>query len=423
MAALPEPPHNLPRIVEPIDPLDQSGIHMVQVLMPTHVANKWPAKPWGTSITEIGLNASDTARFKDYTLVDIQSVKGSADLYWLFTKLPGKVVTESEWNDDLQAQVQRTQQYVAPPTDFSESLTSFKKVYWGMSLKEKETVPTETLDAFVLSFPTRVNLGDLPRELTAVTIVWNSQSSIGTQDYSFYKWVVGTSINLSKSASDSANSSAAISPEIQLTFRDLATGNLYGTRYEFFLPNPVTEAAILAKLATLAGSSVSIWPVFHPESNTITSTSQSISVTSNVQISLEGSASAAEGLTSQGWDKGTSDNFGVSLSNGSVQVPPCIHGPIIFTSPSVGSATSRSQAVAATAYMSMFNSLVGSIDAIKNTEGTAYGTVSPTSLPAVPGTHKTIPTTGLFLMDMDVRRYRWDYCQITAVVFDATSLA
>lgn len=432
-ASLPDLPHNVPRIVEVIEPLAENGIHMVHVRMPTQLEAKWPKLPWQTTIETIGITGPDAVKFADYVLVDTQAMKGTPDLLWVFTKLPGKVVTESTWDHELQAQVKRTQQYVAPPVTpgtvteedpdpFAATNTSFKKVYWGMSLKEVEVAPTDALDAYVSSIPRRVNLGDLPRELTAVNIVWNTAYSIGVQNYWCFSTASGTSGSVANSANDRDSSSASVSADVQLTFRDLATGNLWGTEYEFYLPNPVTSAAVLAKLNAIINPTedplipdVAFWPVFHPRSETITATGQSVRLAANVNVSL--AMSWSQSSSSDSRSAGDSTDTSTNLQTNSVQLPPCIHGPIVFTG-----ATAMSQPVAATATMNLWNSRGGNVSSTSSLTGVAEGLVTPQALTST-GDNNTIPSSGLYLMDMNPQRVRWDYSRITAVVFDATNLA
>jgi hypothetical protein len=77
--ALPDPPPNVPRIVDVQDP--GTGHYVVMVRMPTQLAVKYPDKPWGTAIEAIGLAKQDSDRFPGYTLVDVEPLKGSPDLY------------------------------------------------------------------------------------------------------------------------------------------------------------------------------------------------------------------------------------------------------------------------------------------------------------------------------------------------------
>lgn len=420
MAARSDQPVNTPRIYEVQDPA--TNAYTVMVLMPTQLASKYPSKPWGTAIEDIGLSKRDSDLYPGYVLVDFEPMKGSADLFWIFQKLPGLVVTESTWDHQLGKQLKHTQQLIHQPDedDFDVANASIKKVSWGLFMKEVEEVPTDALAEFHLATPTRISLGDLPRELLSVNIVWSSQYSIGTQDQTFYKTASGTSYSLSGQAADSASSSASISPEVQFRYRDIATNNLFGTKHEFCLPNPVTVNTIIARLNTIYGlltpTTVSLWPVFHPESATITASGQSIRVSCNASAGLSVSVESGS-TTASGTETAQSDDFSVGLSHNSVDISPCIHGPITFTG-----GTSNSQLVGATALISLFHSRLGNITSIKSKSGTAYGTVTPTSLPATQGTN-SIPTSGLFITDFDVVQYKWDRCMVRVIVFDANSLA
>lgn len=132
--ALPEPPTNIPRIVDSLDP--GTNHHVVTVRMPTHLAAKYPDKPWGTSIADIGLQSKDSDRFPGYVLVDIEPLKGSADLYWVFQSLDASPAwtTKSLGQDSLTpakykrlVTTTRTKQEVEPdtaPTAITGDLTS-----------------------------------------------------------------------------------------------------------------------------------------------------------------------------------------------------------------------------------------------------------------------------------------------------------
>jgi len=124
--SLPEPPPNVPRIVDAQDP--GTGHYVVMVRMPTQLAAKFPDKAWGTPIDKIGLSKQDSDKFPGYTLVDIEPLKGSPDLYWIFQKLDGPVwTTKSKGKESLVpakfrrfVTSTRTKQEVAPQTEPSE---------------------------------------------------------------------------------------------------------------------------------------------------------------------------------------------------------------------------------------------------------------------------------------------------------------
>lgn len=265
------------------------------------------------------------------------------------------------------------------------------------------------LDDYYYSYPVRVDLGDMPKELLSITVIWNRNYSIGTQDYAFYETWIGNSGKTDKSAADEGSSSASVQPEVQLKFRDIASSNLMGTRVEFFMANPVTEAKILSRTKAIR------WPVFKPESITLTATGQSISVSVHVNINLNGYWNK-DGIQSQGWARGSSDSLQAGLSVSSVQTPSCIHGNL-----TVMNAGPVVVPVSTTAYMNMTHSVLGSIASTLTKSGTATGAVSPTMIPAVKGP-TAIPTSGLYLMDVSVHPYRLGYSRVSAILFDASKL-
>ena len=120
----PQELRNVPKIIESLKP-GTDNQHVVAVLMPTQLAAKWPSKPWGTSIADIGLAAKDAALYPDYVLVDIEPIKGSPDLYWLFQKLSGpEWTTKTKGVDNLipqkfrrLSQTLKTEQEVVPDTE------------------------------------------------------------------------------------------------------------------------------------------------------------------------------------------------------------------------------------------------------------------------------------------------------------------
>jgi hypothetical protein len=274
-----------------------------------------------------------------------------------------------------------------------------------------------TLASYLRKRAVRTGIPNLPRELLSVNVIWNSSFSVGTQDYLFSDWQSGSSYKLAKSADDSASSAASISPEIELRFRDIESSNLPADEYDLMILGDATEADVIARLnAILSPTTVVLWPIFRPESFTISTTGQSISVRSNVGISLSAKVDDGE-LTSQGMDRAVSDDFSVSLSVGAVQVPACLHGVISITG-----GTSMDQPVAATATMAMTNSLVGTNSATKTKSGIAKGRVSPTTIPAVSGV-VSIPTAGLYVLDIRSGGMFLGYTFVTVTVLNAASLA
>jgi hypothetical protein len=128
-----EPPTNVPRIADVLNPA--SGHYAVIVRMPTVLAGKYPTKPWGTRIETIGLAKQESDRYPGYVLVDVEPMRGSPDLFWVFQKLDGpEWTTKSLGQDNLipqkyrrQITTVRTKQEVEPgtePTALGGDLTS-----------------------------------------------------------------------------------------------------------------------------------------------------------------------------------------------------------------------------------------------------------------------------------------------------------
>lgn len=85
--ANPNPPYKIPQIVEAKDP--SGKFWQLKVRMHSELASKFPDDPWETSIADIGLPAQQSDQYPGYILVDIEAVKGTNELYWIFEKLDG----------------------------------------------------------------------------------------------------------------------------------------------------------------------------------------------------------------------------------------------------------------------------------------------------------------------------------------------
>ena len=154
--AVPDPPFSTPRIMKVLEP--SAGQYEVIVRMDPTLASKFPDKPFGTAITEIGLAAKDTAKYAGYTLVSIEPAdKGAKDHYWIFQKLDGPAwTTTSKSKDNLTPQkyrsqtvVVKTEQEVDPgtaPTTLAGNLVSSVVTQTPNTGKAVLSEVTETID-------------------------------------------------------------------------------------------------------------------------------------------------------------------------------------------------------------------------------------------------------------------------------------
>jgi hypothetical protein len=153
---VPDPPFLIPRILKVLEP--SLGQYEVVVRMDPTLASKFPDKPFGIGIGEIGLAAKDSDRYPGYTLVMVEpSDRGGKDHLWTFQKLEGpEWKTTSKSRDKLipakfraQVLVVKTEQEVesgTPPSLLTGNLVSSSVQQTPNTGKAVLTEVTETID-------------------------------------------------------------------------------------------------------------------------------------------------------------------------------------------------------------------------------------------------------------------------------------
>lgn len=120
---VPDPPYATPRVIKVLEP--SAGQYEVVVRVDPTLAARFPDKPFGTGIDQIGLAVKDSDRYPGYTLVQIEPAdQGGKDHLWTFQKLEGpEWKTTSNSKDNLtpakfrgQVVVVKTEQEVVPST-------------------------------------------------------------------------------------------------------------------------------------------------------------------------------------------------------------------------------------------------------------------------------------------------------------------
>lgn len=245
------------------------------------------------------------------------------------------------------------------------------------------------LDAYVISFPSTANL-DLPDVLVSVAAVMEKTQGDGDSDETGDAGSVDSSSSLSLRATGQA--SAAIMPAVQINIKETWTRNVPTMHYFFYLASPVTSAAVLTKMTTLAGASVTAWPQFAPVVHMMTLTGERLSL----QVSASGSWS--EGAAGGTWEHhsysgGTGASREVGLSVQSVRIPPTIHGLITVSGTTTDTEVLDVEADVDTSY-------VGVTTQNRTESGSVAASVTPTSFAATAGT-AAIPTSGLRLYKCD----------------------
>jgi hypothetical protein len=90
--SLPDPPLNIPRIFQVLEP--QSGQYIVTIKVDSRIAQRFPDKPFGTPIEDIGLSKKDSDKYPGYVLTEILPIRNgpynvAVEHYWSFQKLGG----------------------------------------------------------------------------------------------------------------------------------------------------------------------------------------------------------------------------------------------------------------------------------------------------------------------------------------------
>ncbi len=321
------------------------------------------------------------------------------------------VLYGSERNRELNAAVGFSQQIVTTPsaaTVVADPLSEYTIINEALSLKRTIVVPTAALAAYLVSLPTTCNL-DIPDVLTGIEIDWNETGDTGgfttTLD-------VGTdpreNYELSTSESGSAHSSAGHIPSIRPVVKEYRANNIPSTTHYFFLPLPVTAGQILAKVSATA------WPIFKPESVSITLKGAKKSVQSSV------SASASQSHSDEGdrilVQTGEGDGYDIGLNSSVETIRPTIHAAITLS----GTAT-KSTNIEAESSVAWSGTNFPTVAVTKTASATVAASVSPTSIGAT--SPAAVPTSGIYLVSAKVETFDWGYVMVAAETFDASIFA
>jgi len=276
--------------------------------------------------------------------------------------------------------------------------------------------PTSTLDSYVLSYPTTVNLsGAFPDVLSSITTTYNTSGGDGMHTNTGHGVAAGSNPSLSLSADTRSQATTSVMPDVIINITQKWAQNVPAIVYLFYINSSATMSSILTRLTSLAGSTVSAWPKFNPVAHTLTLKGQqmTVSVEGNVQqhIAVQGS----DVTYTDGTGSGRSTDAGVTIR--SVRIPPTIHGAITISSASSGTVTNEASAEAdrssGTGWPAM---TTGTLTATTS----VVGSVSPSSLSAT--TPASIPTTGLYLQDVIAEPYKWGRARVRATVVNFADL-
>lgn len=280
------------------------------------------------------------------------------------------------------------------------------------SLVKTIAVPTSAFDSYHLEYPSRASLY-IPARLDGIAVVWNEGYGEGDTDSDFDGIASGTSYSLNGSENSSARSSASLVPSLRITITEFPQQRWPTTTHVYLMSNTgINTTAILAKI----GGGATVWPVFKPRAEQIIAMGMKVSV--DAQTQCNAGRTYVEDRTDS-WDQTVGGGTGVDVStvNDVVTIPPTVHGEI-----TISGDTTKSRKVEAISSVGWIG--FGGFPTISKTtekDMTAAGSVTPTTLTAT--SPSAIPTSGLYLVDVDVRMWKYGYSMVFATVLDASIFA
>lgn len=302
-----------------------------------------------------------------------------------------RTFNDQEYDDRFNVIIPVIRRREASGTSIGTAKTEVHAVGDGTDIiKTVDTAAIEAvLNAFTLTYPAKANV-QFPDILTSIAVVWESATASGTGSGSGSGSAAGnagTSVHYKYSAS--ADGSATIMPEVLIEITRPWGSDRSATDYYFFLPSPVTEAHILARLPA-----VSAWPSFNPKSHTLVLRGQKKSV--RISDGAGGSSSAGSSGVSTSTSSESSESYDVGSSIRAVTIPACIHGLITIS----GGTTNTETADAG------INAGEASVE--------VEGSVTPTSFAATAGA--TNLPSGDYLESISADPYRYGFVAIRARV-------
>jgi hypothetical protein len=328
----------------------------------------------------------------------------------------------SEWDPKLNTQVVRTEQFVSPPTEFDEVNVTYRAVNEDRSLKITEEEPTEVLQSYILSLPTRIDL-QLPPVLKSLDVIWSTDSSVGSGDSEGEGIAPAGAVGISLQASATSNvqSKNTRIPSLKSEVESVWGRDISATAYFFYTKlnnNQISETSLISRLATLSGlTGLAKWPIFKPKSHTIIAKGGSVFANAAAKVSRDLTV-ALDSTIAEAFTIGEDFNQSRDIRIDAITINNVIHGPITIGD---SASTTISATVNANARVYMDRSEDAYKTATIASSANLNISVSPTSLPAT--SPADIPRSGYYVIDCKVEPYRWGWTYCAAIVIDASQFA
>lgn len=193
---------------------------------------------------------------------------------------------------------------------------------WDLSRTTDITALETAFAAYKQVFPGRANI-NLPDVLGSFDIIEEASAGDANDDIAGMGYWSGH-------GSYSIPSNAQAETEQTVTFKVLEHiiptygNNKPTTRAIFLMKSPITSAALLSKITSVLGLSVSAWPDFNPEPATVIITGRSLSLMVKATYHIQ------DGGSDDGSEHAESGGIGYSIKKGTqittLRLPPTIHG-------------------------------------------------------------------------------------------------
>lgn len=262
------------------------------------------------------------------------------------------------------------------------------------------------LDIF---FPAHFTIDNirLPDELISIKVVFSESKGQGTDTTTGGGSRSSSSFQLSLANSAKATSSIGITADVQVNIKPHWGDNVPGIFCYFFSPaDQSTEADIITRLEAELGETINPWPVFHPETHTVSVMAEQVSLTAS------GSAQQTEGDGTESFSVSTGKSIERQPGVRSVDIPPCVHRTISISN------NTKSDTITATAGAGWSSGLAWPARTGGGTTGaeTATGFIDPISFSQTDPPN--IPISGWYLYKFSPSFFKWHLFQNTAILVD-----
>lgn len=300
------------------------------------------------------------------------------------------------------------------PRDQDASLT---KIYNLAAIQE-------TLTNYKLLLPGRTNIA-FPAVLGSISVVTEQQHADGGNNATGGGVKTGSgAYRVQTQVAGDGQASGALMQDIVFDLQHPDGTNKKAVHFVCFMAVPdngtISEADLLTKIKSLNSPAwngmFNSYPNWNPQSHVVVVTGRAASVRVSADVSSFKDSDAPGTNTVSTSSSNVSDYHSYQVSVKSIIIPESVHGTL-----TIGSAPSPTT-ITASAEAQITSTFLPNVTAgpITKTE-TISGQLSPTSLSATTGL-TGIPTSGIFLLDVDVQPFDYNLVKIVGTVVDFSNL-